>query len=115
MNELPVIQKTYDLIKWTVPILNKLPRNHKYLLGDRIITLLYDLLDELIIARYQKNKLPILEELSSHIDILRYQIRLLHDFEIFKNNHYEYFNKELHEIGSEIGGWTKSCRGKALP
>lgn len=31
MNELPVIQKTYDLIKWTVPILNKLSRDHKYL------------------------------------------------------------------------------------
>ncbi|MFM7886029.1 MAG: diversity-generating retroelement protein Avd [Pseudanabaena sp.] len=115
MNELPVIQKTYDLIKWTVPIINKLPRDHKYLLGNRIITSLYDLLDKLIIARYHKNKLPILEELNSHIDILRYQIRLLHDFELLLNNRYEYFNKELQEIGSEIGGWTKSCRGKALP
>ncbi len=35
MNELPMIQKTYDLIKWYVPILNRLPRNHKFLLGDR--------------------------------------------------------------------------------
>jgi hypothetical protein len=27
--ELPIIQKTYDLVKWYVPILNKLPREHK--------------------------------------------------------------------------------------
>ena len=36
MNELPIIQKAYDLITWYVPILNSLPRNHKFLLGDRI-------------------------------------------------------------------------------
>ena len=47
MNDLPIVQKTYDLIKWYVPILNRLPRNHKYLLGDRIITGLYDFLEGL--------------------------------------------------------------------
>jgi len=45
MNELPIIQKIYDLIKYYVPILNRLPRDHKFLLGDRIITGLYDLLE----------------------------------------------------------------------
>jgi hypothetical protein len=27
MEELPIIQKTYDLIKWYVPILNRLPKD----------------------------------------------------------------------------------------
>jgi hypothetical protein len=107
MNELPVIQKTYDLIKWTVPILNQLPRDYKFLLGDRIITSLYDLLDNLIIARYRKDKILLLENINSTVDILRYQIRLLHDFEKFTTSRYEYFNQSLHEIGSEIGGWLK--------
>ena len=31
--ELPIIQRTYDLILWYVPRLNKLPRNYKYALG----------------------------------------------------------------------------------
>ena len=44
MNELPIIQKTHDLIQWYVPILNRLPRDHKFLLGDRIVSGLYDLL-----------------------------------------------------------------------
>lgn len=57
MDNLPIIQKTYDLIKWYVPILNKLPRNHKLLLGDRIITGLYEFLESLILARYAKEKL----------------------------------------------------------
>ncbi|WP_242057134.1 MULTISPECIES: four helix bundle protein [Oscillatoriales] len=59
MSELPIIQKTYDLIKWYVPILNRLPRSHKFMLGDRMITGLYDLLDALIIAKYSADKLTL--------------------------------------------------------
>ncbi len=77
MNELPIIQKTYDLIKWYVPILNRLPRNHKFMLGERIINQLYDLLEELIKAKYSRQKLPLLEALNNKLDILRYQTRLL--------------------------------------
>ena len=34
-DELPIIQRTYDLILWYVPRLNKLPRNYKYATGSR--------------------------------------------------------------------------------
>jgi len=63
-NELSIIQKTYDLIKWFIPLLNKLPRDHKFNLGDRMISELYQVLEGLIIARYSKEKLPILEMLN---------------------------------------------------
>jgi hypothetical protein len=42
-SDLPIIQKTYDLIKWYIPILNRLPRDHKFMLGDRMINELYNL------------------------------------------------------------------------
>ena len=42
--ELSIIQKTYDFIKWYIPILNKLPRDHKFNLGDRIVRQPYDFL-----------------------------------------------------------------------
>jgi hypothetical protein len=57
MSDLSIIQKTYDLIKWYVPILNKLCRDHKLLLGNRKITELYNILDNLIMAQYAKKKL----------------------------------------------------------
>lgn len=63
MDELPIIQKTYDLIKWYIPLLNKLPRDHKLMLGNRVIERLYDILEQLILARYTKQKLPILESM----------------------------------------------------
>ena len=36
-DELPIIQKTYDFTLWFVPILNRLPRDHKFGLGSRMI------------------------------------------------------------------------------
>ncbi|MGK7879638.1 MAG: diversity-generating retroelement protein Avd [Crocosphaera sp.] len=107
MNELPVIQKSYDFVKWFVPILNKLPRDHKFSLGDRMITELYELLEGLLKARYSKNKLTQLVDLNSQLDILRYQTRLLYDFELISVKRYEYINQQLQGIGIELGGWIK--------
>ena len=63
-DELPIIQATYDLIKWYVPLLNRLPRAHKYGLGDRLVSNLYDLLEGLITARYAREKHEILQALT---------------------------------------------------
>jgi hypothetical protein len=114
MEELSIIQKTYDLIKWYVPILNRLPRNHKFTLGDRIINGVYDLLESLIIARYAQKKLVQLEHLNSKLDILRYQTRLLLDFQLISVKRYEYIVKLLDDIGMELGGWIKTQRNREM-
>ncbi len=79
MSEVPIIQKTYDLIKWYIPILNRLPRDHKFNLGNRIASGLYDLLEGLIQARYAREKMSQLQKLNTPLDVLRYQTRLLFD------------------------------------
>ncbi|MEL6381353.1 MAG: diversity-generating retroelement protein Avd [Cyanobacteria bacterium J06626_18] len=107
MSDLPIIQKAYDLIKWYVPILNRLPRNHKFLLGDRITSGLYDLLENLVKARYERDKLRRLESLNSKLDILRHQTRLLLDFELMAERRYEYVSSLINEIGNDLGSWIK--------
>jgi len=77
MEELAIIQRTYDLIKWYVPILHRLPKAHKFTLGERMTNGLYNLLEDLIVARYSQEKLTRLEAINSKLDILRYQTRLL--------------------------------------
>lgn len=105
MSELSIIQKTYDFIKWYVPILNRLPRDHRFLLGDRIITGLYDLLEGLIQARYSQDKLCQLETLNIRLETLRYQSRLLMDFGLISVERYEHVGKQINAIGIELGGW----------
>ncbi|WP_199249398.1 diversity-generating retroelement protein Avd [[Phormidium] sp. ETS-05] len=107
MSELPIIQKTYDLVKWYVPILNRLPRNHKFTLGDRMIENLYELLEGMIVARYQREKLTQLEQLNIKLEILRFQTRLMFDFGLVQLDRYEYIFTLINEIGNELGGWIK--------
>jgi 23S rRNA-intervening sequence protein len=107
MNELPIIQKTYDLIKWYVPHLNRLPRQHKFSLGDRISSGLYDLLESLIKARYSKDKVAQLNDINVQLEILRYQTRLLYDFELMDVRRLEFVSNAVNDIGKDLGGWIK--------
>ncbi len=115
MDELPVIQKTYDLIKWYIPIINKMPKHHKFGLGDRITLFLYQLLEDLIVARYTKDKVALLENLNAKLAVLRHQSRLLLEFKLIEEYRYIYINTQLHEIGNEIGGWLKQQKQQQKP
>ena len=96
MPDLPVVQKTFDLIKWYRPILNRLAKPYKFGLGDRMTHILYDLLENLIIARYSQNKISILESLNAKVDILRHQTRLLLKLSLIKESNYEHASKLNH-------------------
>ncbi len=95
-----------------MPIIERLPKIHKFTLGDRIINQLYDLLEGLVKAKYAKDKLPQLESLNTQLDILRYQTRMLLDFEKMSVERYEYAIKIIDEIGTELGGWIKKQRDR---
>ena len=110
MNELPIIQKAYDLIKWYVPILNRLPRDQKFGIGDRMVSRLYEILEGLIAARYAHKKLEILQSLTGKLDILRYQTRLLLDWKLMNTKRYEYVSQLLEELGKQLGGWIEQQR-----
>ena len=110
--ELPIIEKVYEFILWYVPVLNRLPRDHKFLLGDRIIAGLYDVLEELIRARYETNKLARLESLNSEFDVMRHQTRLLKDFGLIDAQRYGQAARRINEIGEDLGGWIKQQRTK---
>lgn len=103
-------QKTYDLILWYVPILNHLPRDHRFQIGDRVVAGLYTLLEELLVARYMKEKLARLEPLNGRLDVLRYQTRLLKDLGLVAPQRYEHAARQLVSIGTSLGGWIRQQR-----
>jgi hypothetical protein len=105
--ELSIIQKTYDLIQWYVPHLNKLPKAHKFTLGDRIANRMYDLLEDLIKAKYARKKLDLLESINFHLDIIRYQSRMLLDFQLLSAQRYQYLSGLIDDIGRELRAWIK--------
>jgi len=108
--ELPIIQATTDLIRWFVPLLNRLPRDHRFALGDRLVGGLYDLLEGLVTARYSSVKLPRLESLAANLDLLQIQTRLLHDFHLIDEKRYEHASRLLEGVGRQLTGWIGQRR-----
>jgi len=74
--ELIVITKTYDLILWSCNHTSKFPRNHRFVLGERIERNLYNLLETLIAPKYTKNRQRLLEEANLALEVLRFPMGL---------------------------------------
>jgi hypothetical protein len=113
MTDLPILQKVYDLICWYVPILDRLPRNQKFALGDRLTQNLYELLDGLIVARYKPDKMSDLILLNSKLEVMRYQTRLLMDFNLISIQRYEHAVKLIDSIGRDLGGWIRQQQNRS--
>ncbi len=111
-NKETIVQKVYDLLKVTIPALNKFPRSQKFSLGDRIQGQLSDLLELYIHAYYlsKTKKRPLLEKANISLEVLRHYYRLAHELNLFSSQKYHLFVGDLHEIGRMTGGWIKSLK-----
>ena len=86
---------TYDLILWSCNHTSKFPRNHRFVLGERIERNLYGLLETLIAAKYTKNRQRLLEEANLNLEILRFQMRLAKDLQCLKVESYAFAAKSM--------------------
>jgi len=102
--ELIVITKTYDLILWSCNHTSKFPRNHRFVLGERIERNLYGLLETLIAAQYTKNRQRLLEDANLALEVLRFQMRLAKDLQCLKAT----TTASLPSPSMRSGGWPRS-------
>src|SRR5262245_64076142 len=105
---LTVLTKTYDLILWSCHHTGKFPRNHRFVLGERIERHLYDLLETLIRAKYTRQRQELLEKANLLLEILRFQMRLAKDLRCLEADSYGFATKAIDEIGKLVGGWLRS-------
>src|SRR5262249_59925276 len=102
--ELSVIRKTYDLVKWSCEHTSRFPRNHRFVLGERMERRLYALLETLIAARYSRDRHDLLRQANLSLEVLRFPMWPAKDLQCLRCNNYEFASKALLEIGREVGG-----------
>jgi hypothetical protein len=103
-DELVVITKTYDFILWSCQHTSKFPRNHRFVLGERIERNVYDLLETLIRAKYKRDHHDLLEQANLLLEVLRFQIRLAKDLQCLRVDSYAFAAQAIDEIGKLVGG-----------
>ena len=108
MNEnYPIIVKTYNLTRWYIEKLAKLPRNHRFTLGEKIQNTLLDLLMLLSDAIYSKDKQVLLQEANKSLEKLRILSRLMKDLNLLPIESYRFVSTSIDEIGKMLGGWMR--------
>jgi hypothetical protein len=112
-DKLIIFQKTYDFLLWLYPIINRLPKNHRLILGKKIEEMGLTLLLSIIKANKKRGEERKFyqDEASDTLDYLRIILRLTKDTHLMSVKQYLVGAEKLNEIGRMLSGWigvTKS-------
>ncbi len=106
--ELVIITKTYDLILWSCNHTSRFPRQHRFVLGERLERTLYELLETLIQAKYSGDRKDLLNAANLKLEILRFQMRLAKGLRCLQVKSYGFAAQQIDKIGKLVGGWLKT-------
>lgn len=107
-----IIAKHEDFLVYIIPLLSNFPKNHKFLLADRIENHLLDILNLFIEAYYKSRqaKKDYLAKANIEIEKTRHLVRLCYNLKIFTHKQYQHISVRLDEIGRMNGAWYKSLQ-----
>jgi hypothetical protein len=109
MKESPIYVRTYDMLLWLVPQVQKFPRVHRFGLTERIQRLALDFQDSLVAAGKAKGepRRQRLQDADVQLAQLRVWLRFARDMQCMSVRRYEHAARLLTEVGRLLGAWLK--------
>ena len=102
-------KKTYELLIWIYPIINRIPKSHRLVLGREIEQVSLNLLLTIIKANKARSKerQQLQLEYSEYLDTLRILCRLTKDLKMMSIKQYSLTAERINELGRMLSGWMK--------
>lgn len=107
-DELPIIRAWYEFSAWLIPKIGKFPREHRFILGERIEKLIFSVLELLIRARFTKPRSPLLDQVNIELEVLRFQLRMAKDLNCLPIKSWGQSAEKINDVGKQVGGWLKA-------
>ena len=104
------MQACHEILRWLIPQLDKFPRARRFTLGDRLESVLLDVLELLVEAAYSRTKQPVLRRANLRLEVVRHLWRLAHELQVVSTRRYEHGARLMDELGRQVGGWLRSRR-----
>lgn len=108
MEELKILQKTFDMINYAYPALAQYPKGEKFALVADIKRCMDVMLERIIEANKKYYKKTTLQELDVEAEKLKAYVRLSYNLGFLPPKKYEQWSGLVVEIGRMVGGWIKS-------
>jgi len=109
MKQSPIFSKTYDFIKWLIPLTIGFPRQQRFVIAAALQQEALCFQGLLIEAVHAALPLEKLQAADAELDKIRTHLRLCHDLKLISHGQYEHAAGMLTEIGRLLGGWQKTC------
>ena len=110
IEKLIIFQKIYDFLLWLYPLINRIPKSHRLVLGKHLEELgLAILLLAIEANKIRDNTRKISQaKISDKLDELRILIRLTKDLRFMSIDQYSHAAEKINEIGKLLYGWINS-------
>lgn len=110
MEDLKILQKTYDMIQYGYQAISQFPKSEKYALGTDMKKCMHEMLELVITCHKKYYKKTTLSELDVEVTKLKAYTRLAKDLGVLPFKKYEVWAGYNVEIGKMVGGWIKSAQ-----
>jgi hypothetical protein len=111
-DELPIFTHWLEFLGWLLPTTEKFPKRVRFTFADRINNLALDIVEDLVEARYSRDKQHLLKCINRRLEKLRILLRLCHQLQYLPHQGYEHAMRELNDAGRMLGGWIKQQEGQ---
>jgi len=96
-----------DFVKWLLLTTEKFPKSIRFTFTDRIHNLALSGVEELVEARYSKDRTESLQKFNLKLEKLRVLLRICYECRYLPHKSYQHSMIALNEIGKMAGGWIK--------
>lgn len=105
--DLPIFIKWMDFLKWLLVTIDGFPKKARFNFSDRLTNLSLQIVEDLVEARYSKNKGPVLRRANMNLEKIRILMRICFELRFFSRKAYEHSSYLINEVGKMLGGWMK--------
>lgn len=110
MKESPIFTRTYDLLRWLIPVTVKFPRQQRFVLAQALQQTALAFQEQLIEAGNTRSPGAKLQQANISLTKLRTTLRLSRDLDLISLGQYEHVSRMVNEIGRLLGGWIKKTK-----
>jgi hypothetical protein len=105
--DLPVFVFWTGFLDWLLPTTARFPKRARFSFAQRIEALALDVVEQLVEARYSREKTPQLQRINLLLEKMRVLLRISQKQQYLSYKQYEYAVKQLNETGGMVGSWHK--------
>jgi hypothetical protein len=106
-DELPIFVQWLETLSWVVQTAEKFPKRVRGTLTDRLINLMFDVVEDFVEARYSKNKVFMLKRANLRLEKIRILLRIANEQKILSHQSYKHGIYRVNEVGKMLGGWLR--------